>query len=109
MDTNDPDTVRAYLAASLPEWRLDGGRIVRSYDTGNWQKTMLLTGAISHLAETVGHHPDLEVTYPRLVVRLTTHDAGGVTAKDLELARLIEERATWKPGEGSAFAAKPGG
>ena len=44
-------------------------------------------------ASAAGHHPDIEIHFNRVIVSLTTHDAGGVTAKDVELARAIERVA----------------
>ena len=61
------------------------------------------------LAEAAYHHPDLEVGFPKLTVRLTSHDAGGITERDLELARLIEERVTWRPAKDSVFTGPPEG
>jgi len=46
---------------------------------------------IAPLAESEGHHPDLRVSWGRVVVELTTHSAGGLTAKDFKLASLIEK------------------
>jgi len=74
---------------------------VRTFETGNWQRTLLLAGAIGFVGEAAWHHPDLHLSYPRLEVLLTTHDAGGITDRDFELARRIEEVATWQPSGGA--------
>jgi 4a-hydroxytetrahydrobiopterin dehydratase len=103
METYTPETVRDWLESYLPAWRLEEGRLVREYRTGGWQRGQLLAGLVGFLAEATNHHPDLEIGYPRVVVRLSSHDAGGITARDLELARLIEENATWRPAEDSVF------
>jgi 4a-hydroxytetrahydrobiopterin dehydratase len=58
---------------------------------------MMIAGAIAHLAELAWHHPDLIVTYPRVTVRLTTHDAGGISDYDFALARRIEALVGWRP------------
>jgi 4a-hydroxytetrahydrobiopterin dehydratase len=105
---SDPE-IRDRLAAQLPSWRYEEGHLVRVYETGGWQRTLLLAGAIGYLGEAAWHHPDLLLTYPRLTVRLTTHDAGGVTAKDFELALHVEQLATWQPPEGSALTGPEGG
>jgi pterin-4a-carbinolamine dehydratase len=97
------------LEALLPKWRLEEGKLVRTYHTGDWRRTMLLAGAIAFLAESAYHHPDVELAYTGVTVRLTSHDAGGVTARDLEMARMIEERATWRPGPDSVFSGPPDG
>ena len=46
---------------------------------------------IAPVAESQGHHPDLQMSWGRVVVQLTTHDAGGLTAKDFKLASLIDK------------------
>jgi 4a-hydroxytetrahydrobiopterin dehydratase len=79
--------IATWLEANLPTWRFADGHLTRTYRTGSWQLTLLLAGAIGYLAEAGWHHPELILTYPRLTVRLQTHDAGGVTDKDFELAR----------------------
>ena len=90
---------------SLSGWRHAGGVLKRAYKTDGWPTTLMLVNAIGFFAEAADHHPDLEVHWGNVVVRLNTHSAGGVTAKDLELAGLIEQTALWRPGAGSAFAA----
>jgi 4a-hydroxytetrahydrobiopterin dehydratase len=57
----------------------------------------MVANAIGHLAEAAWHHPDLLVTYPAVTVRLSTHDAGGVTDKDFALAHRIEAFVQWRP------------
>lgn len=95
--------IRDRLAAQLPSWRFEDNHLVRTFETGSWQRTMLLANAIGVLAEAAWHHPDLHLSYPRLTVRLQTHDAGGITDKDFELALRIEELSTWQPAEGAAL------
>jgi 4a-hydroxytetrahydrobiopterin dehydratase len=101
--------VAAWLEANLPTWSFVDGQLTRTYVTGNWQLTLLLANAIGYLAEAGWHHPELTLTYPRLTVRLQTHDAGGVTGKDFELARRIEEVVTWLPADGDALDGPPKG
>jgi pterin-4a-carbinolamine dehydratase len=109
METVPEDVARQRLAPTLPKWRVENGQLVRTYRTGDWRRTNLLAGAIAFLAEAAYHHPDLEVGFPQLTVRLTSHDAGGITERDLELAHLIEERVTWRPGKDSVFTGPPEG
>ncbi|MDQ3522651.1 MAG: 4a-hydroxytetrahydrobiopterin dehydratase [Gemmatimonadota bacterium] len=89
--------LREHIADSLPAWRVEDNELVRVYETGNWRVTMLLAGMIAYLAEAANHHPDLLLTYPRVTVRLSSHDAGGITGRDLDLARRIEEAAVGNP------------
>jgi 4a-hydroxytetrahydrobiopterin dehydratase len=97
------------ISHRLPGWRYEEGALARVFETGHWQRTLLLANAIGFAGEAAGHHPDLLLSYPRLTVRLTTHDAGGVTPRDVALAEHIEGLATWQPAEGSPLsgAAEP--
>ena len=58
----------------------------------------MLVNAVGHLAEVAFHHPDIELSYASLKVKLRTHSANGVTNKDFELARKIEQMVMWQPG-----------
>ncbi len=87
---------------SLPGWRLDGGAIVREYQTDGWPTTLMLVNAIGFFAEAADHHPDLAVSWGKVQVKLWTHSAGGITASDVELAQLIEQTATWRPQPGKS-------
>lgn len=107
--TYSKDEVTAWLERHLPEWRYEDAHLVRTYETGGWARTQLLAGAIAFLGEAAWHHPDLTLSFPRLVVRLQSHDAGGVTDRDLELARRIESLVTWQPDEESVFSGPPDG
>lgn len=99
----DEAIVRERLAADLPRWRLEAGSIRRTYRTHGWKGTLMVVNAVGHLAELAWHHPDLSVSYASVAVRLTTHDAGGVTEKDVALASKIEEVVTWNPAADDAL------
>ena len=109
MQTLTEQEIHDRLAAQLPSWRYEEGHLARTFETGGWQRTLLLANAIGYLGEAAWHHPDLLLTYPRLKVMLTTHDAGGVTEKDFALALRVEEIATWQPPEGSGLTGPEGG
>ena len=86
--------IRAALG-DLPGWAFEGGggggggALVRTYKTSGWPSTLMLVNAIGFLAEALDHHPDLEVHWGSVGIRLSTHSAGGVTPMDVELARQI--------------------
>ena len=87
----------ADVAAKLkdfPGWSLQEGAIRRTYETGGWPASMRLANAIGDLAEAANHHPDLLVTWGSLTVMLSSHDAGGITDRDFNLARKIEDLAS---------------
>lgn len=87
---------------ALPGWRLEGGAIVRDYQTDGWPTTLMLVNAIGFFAEAADHHPDLAVSWGKVQVKLWTHSAGGVTASDMELASVIEQTALWRPRPGAS-------
>lgn len=99
--------IRERLNRDLPQWHLQDNQLTRVYKTGGWQLTMMTANAIAFLAEDGFHHPELVLNYPSVEVHLQTHDAGGITKKDFELARKIEEVVTWYPAEDDALDGKP--
>jgi 4a-hydroxytetrahydrobiopterin dehydratase len=90
----------------LPGWYYEDGWIRRVYKTDGWPTTLMLVNAVGYLAEAAYHHPDLTVTWGRITVKLQNHAAGGITDKDFELARKIEDVALWKP-QGGALEGTP--
>ena len=98
---SDKEASRALT--ELPGWRAEGGTIARTYETEGWATTLMLVNAIGFIAEAADHHPDLEVSWAKVVVRLSTHSAGGITEKDVALAREIERLALWRPGADSSL------
>ncbi|MDQ7029091.1 MAG: 4a-hydroxytetrahydrobiopterin dehydratase [Ardenticatenia bacterium] len=97
------EEVRERLARELPDWYLQDGWIRRFYRTDGWQTTMMLVNTIGFLAEAAYHHPDLTVSWAKVWVKLQTHSAGGITDKDFELAKKIEEVVLWHPPKDSVF------
>ncbi len=75
----------------LPLWRYENLHIVREFETKNWKETVFLFNAIASLAEAHWHHPDVEVSFRKLRVKLTTHEAKGITDRDFNLASEIEK------------------
>lgn len=101
--TYDDDQIRGRLASDLPTWELRDGWIRRTYKTGGWPFTLMLVNAIGYIAEAAFHHPDLNVSWAEVHVKLSTHSAKGITDKDFELAARIEAAVTWLPGDGEAL------
>jgi 4a-hydroxytetrahydrobiopterin dehydratase len=96
------------LTADLPHWMLEDGWIRRKYKTSGWKATLMVVNTVGHLAEAAWHHPDLTVSYAFVIVKLCTHSAKGITDKDFELARKIEEVIEWQPGkQGGALEGTP--
>ncbi|MCK0196298.1 4a-hydroxytetrahydrobiopterin dehydratase [Ancylobacter sp. 6x-1] len=103
--------IAARLAAELPAWRLEDGWIRRTYRTSSWKGTLMVINTVGHLAEAAWHHPDITASYAWVEVRLMSHDAKGITERDLQLAKKIEDVVGWQPGAepGTALAGTPHG
>lgn len=103
MKTSEPtyrgDALKERMSA-LSHWQAADDWLSREFTTDGWRSTMLLVNAVAFLAEAANHHPDLEVHWSRVVIRLQTHSAGGITDKDLQLAERIEALALWQPTGG---------
>lgn len=76
--------------AALKGWRQVGEAIQKQYTFANFKEAMFFVNTVAGLAEKAGHHPDITVNYNRVTFGLSTHDAGGITAKDFDLAKRIE-------------------
>ena len=92
---------------TLPNWELRDGWIRRKFKTPGWPHTLMLVNAIGYRAEAGFHHPDLNVGWAQVVVKLQTHSASGITEKDFALARDIETIATWLPDADSPLEGFP--
>lgn len=79
--------------AALEGWQQTGETLTAGFATGDFATGLDLVGRIGAAAEKANHHPDLTLTYPEVTVTLTSHDVGGITDRDLELARAISELA----------------
>lgn len=103
------DTLRQLLQSDLPHWYLEEGWIRRKYKTSGWKGTLMVVNTVGHLAEAAWHHPDLTVSYAFVIVKLCTHSARGITMKDIQLAKKIEEVIQWQPQaeQGSALEGTP--
>lgn len=77
--------------SQLEGWSLQGDALVRTYEFKSFREAMSFMVRAGFEAEAMNHHPDWTNVYNRVVVRLSTHDAGGkVTAKDVELAKRFQ-------------------
>jgi 4a-hydroxytetrahydrobiopterin dehydratase len=74
----------------LPGWEAGEGEISREYGLDSFAGAIAFVVRLSYAAEAANHHPDLDIRYSKVRVTLSTHSEGGVTAKDVELARTIE-------------------
>lgn len=91
----------------LEAWYVEDGWLRRKFNTDGWPTTLMLVNAVGYLCEAAYHHADLSVTWGKLWVKLQTHSAGGITDKDLALARKIEEVTLWRPEPGGPLEGTP--
>ena len=96
------DEVELRLKDELPNWTFEDGWIRRKYKTSGWKSTLMVVNTVGHLAEAAWHHPDLNVSYAFVTVKLMNHAAKGITEKDFALARKIEDVLMWQPGREEA-------
>ena len=108
-ETYTQQEIEERLREELPRWYYEDGWIRRKYKTSGWKSTLMVINTVGHLAEAAFHHPDLTASYAFVIVKLMNHAAKGVTDKDFQLARKIEEVITWQPGkeEDSALEGTP--
>lgn len=95
-------TTQQVLDAGLADWRKLARALHARFLTGDFATGLALVTAIGELAERAGHHPDVVLTYPHVDVTLLSHDASGVTERDVDLARRISAVAL-----GRGIAADP--
>jgi 4a-hydroxytetrahydrobiopterin dehydratase len=87
---SDEEIDTALAAADMPDWQRDGDRITKEFRFRNFVDAIAFIDRLVAPAEATNHHPDLENHYNRVRVTLHTWDEGGVTEKDVALARDIE-------------------
>lgn len=76
--------------AALPEWRVEAGELTRTFSFKDFVVALAFVNRVGEQAESVGHHPDIDIRYNRVRLGLVTHDAGGLTAKDFDLAAVAD-------------------
>lgn len=102
------DEVKAKIAEwGLAEWYLEDGWLRRKYTTDGWPTTLMLVNAVGYVCEAAWHHADLAVTWGKVWVKLKTHSHGGITDRDLALAKKIEEVVLWRPQAGGPLEGTP--
>jgi 4a-hydroxytetrahydrobiopterin dehydratase len=78
----------------LDGWTTDGTAIEKRFEFDGFDKAMAFMAAAAPKIDALNHHPEWTNVYNRVDVRLTSHDAGGVTGRDLELAGVLDQIAT---------------
>jgi 4a-hydroxytetrahydrobiopterin dehydratase len=78
----------------LTHWTLQGDQIERLLTFENFVDSMIFVNKVAEIAEEEQHHPDIRIVYNRVTLALTTHDAGGLTQKDFQMAQRINSLAS---------------
>jgi 4a-hydroxytetrahydrobiopterin dehydratase len=76
---------------SLPHWEIKAGELVRTYKFEDFLTALGFVNRVAKLAEAAGHHPDIDIRYNKVRLALVTHDAGGLTSKDFDLASQADK------------------
>lgn len=96
-ETYSDEEIEARLKEELPNWYYEAGWIRRKYNTSGWKATLMVINTVGHLSEAAWHHPDISASYAFVIVKLMNHAAKGITDKDFELAKKIEQVVLWQP------------
>jgi 4a-hydroxytetrahydrobiopterin dehydratase len=75
--------------ARLPGWERRGDEIRRTWDFAGFPAAIAFVNRVAALADAADHHPDIDIRYSKVTLVLSTHDAGGLTARDFALAEAI--------------------
>jgi 4a-hydroxytetrahydrobiopterin dehydratase len=78
---------------TLPGWQIEAGELTRTFTFKDFIAALAFVNRLGDQAEQAGHHPDIDIRYNRVRLSLVTHDAGGLTAKDFELAAAVDKLA----------------
>jgi 4a-hydroxytetrahydrobiopterin dehydratase len=85
-----PEEEAARRAAALDGWTVEGGALTCERTFADFAAAVAFVNRVAALAEAQGHHPDIDIRYRRVRLALTTHDAGGLTGRDFDLAARID-------------------
>jgi len=79
--------------SSLPGWKIEAGELTKTFIHQDFRGSLAFVNKVGELAEKAGHHPDIDIRYNKVRLGLVTHDAGGLTAKDFDLAASVDNIA----------------
>ncbi len=80
----------AQQCTATPQWQVAGGMLERTFECGDFHRTMALANAVAAVADAEDHHPQMVIEYGRCTVRYSTHSAGGITRNDFICAARID-------------------
>lgn len=76
--------------ASLPGWTRDGDSITRTFEAPSFLEGIAFVQGVAEIAEAKDHHPDIDIRYNRITLTLSTHDQGGLTGWDFDVAEAVD-------------------
>jgi len=79
----------SHALTELPHWSHIGIAIQRIYEFPDFKQAMVFVNKMADAAEAANHHPDIDIRYNKVTVALTSHDSGGVTGRDVKMAKKI--------------------
>jgi 4a-hydroxytetrahydrobiopterin dehydratase len=77
--------------STLTDWQIESGELTRTFKFDDFRAAMSFVNRVAELAEKAGHHPDIDIRYNKVRFGLVTHDAGGLTTKDFDLASTVDK------------------
>lgn len=80
----------AAALGDLPEWQLEGDSLVRTWRFADFVRAVEFVEEVAQAAEDMQHHPDIDIRYNKVTLRLSTHSAGGLTTNDVGLATRLD-------------------
>jgi 4a-hydroxytetrahydrobiopterin dehydratase len=86
-----PSEIDALLRQS-PGWNLESGKLVRDWTFDNFEKAIAFVNRVASLAESSGHHPDIDIRYNKVRLGLVSHDAGGITIRDAKMVARFNQQ-----------------
>ena len=89
MDTLNQEQIEAALG-ELTDWGFEGEALTRTFRFADFVHSIGFVEHLAEVAEERQHHPDIDIRYNKVMLRLSTHSAGGVTALDVDLAKAAE-------------------
>ena len=92
MDTLNHEQIEAALA-DLDGWGVQDEALVRTFRFADFVHAVDFVEELAEVAEERKHHPDIDIRYNKVTLRLSSHDAGGITKRDLDLARALQQLA----------------
>lgn len=76
--------------SSVPGWAIEDGKLTKSFKFENYKDGVVFAAAVGHVADKLNHHPDILIGYAKVSISVNTHDVGGLSPYDFELAKRID-------------------